>query len=359
MDKAGPYILAGFVGCLIAFTLWYSSITRKPEPLRDKNGILLAENLQEKEEFKTVDGGNHVFGWLFRKTFSDGHYMYLGEERYTGEVVEYYQDKTLHFKGAYTGGEPSGTWIYYYPTGHIARQLKYSVPGAVSSALELFDNGRVHREYGSGESGADTAYFVQYSQQGRLEYLLNNTESPRINYYEPAEDQEMPSFSEIWITNHPPGELVKANTAGEVYMYLHTDSIFYFKDKDSLNLLELQLIKDNKQQGASFLYYRNRQVMVKQEFNKGRPSGDYVCYYANAKVREKGRYTDGRKNGEWQEYFPNGRLRYLRTYSLNELNGKYVEYDEKGKVLEKGNYTDGVRTGNWLLKGNSEEEVEE
>jgi hypothetical protein len=55
--------------------------------------------------------------WIPVVKGTNGPFMYYGDSRYTGKVVQRFNRRVIQYTGEYCDGLPCGTWIYYYENG--------------------------------------------------------------------------------------------------------------------------------------------------------------------------------------------------------------------------------------------------
>ena len=313
----------------------------------DKNGILLYENLNpQTEEYWDV---LHSSLWIPVKK-SRGPYMFLGEEKYSGKIVKYFQNGNLEFEGNYFEGSEKGEWKHYFENGtiksiHIINAETYN---RYYNEKEFYKNGKLKSHF-IGDSYRDTTYYLGNFKNGSLKY-----EHLFSNYHNRIEKYERRKFN------------------GEVYEYLDEDSIFYKKDRITLNVLEqgqylngrktgtwykysesnkllwLKNYSDNWLHGSFEEYYDSGTIKLKGEYVDGYKDGLWKEHYASGMVKEKGEYVNGDKIGPWKEYYENGKKKKVANFKKGKLEGIYKEYYKNGKLKEQREYYANDPYGVWI-----------
>ncbi len=316
------YLLNTFL--LFCFILQFLISCAEPEPTKDKNGILLFENL---------------------KTESKKPPMFFKGEKYTGAIVKYYGDGTLEFEGSYEEGVKIGPWKYYHEDGKLKRE-ETAQPSEGDYHVKTYRrrNGILYTELiGKGE---DTIHFKKYHHNGTLGQELKN-DGKRLF-------QKWTSF-------------------GKLYHYDSEDSIVYTMNTKTKEFTHKGLYENGKKTGFWFKHYRNGNKQYEKTYVSGKLVGKAIEYYHNGNIERIWNYNElgllegeylsyrfdgslfvsgqydhlGKKTGIWLYYNASGQRTGLKNYKLNQLNGYYEDYNSYGVIREKGYYQNNRRVGIW------------
>lgn len=97
------------------------------------------------------------------------------------------------------------------------------------------------------------------------------------------------------------------------------DDIFYLQD-------ELKPFT-----GKAIIYFNSTET-VKEEMNykKGYLDGERVSYYKNGQVKLQGEYNKGKYDGAWKKYSAEGNMLFIATYQNDSLVN-YESHSEEDK----------------------------
>ncbi|MCB0408702.1 MAG: hypothetical protein KDD29_00685, partial [Flavobacteriales bacterium] len=300
---------------------------------RDDKDILLYENLQEKYEkyWSTTDGSLWIP--IIKK---HGPYMYLGDERYTGEIIKYYKNGNVEFYGVYEDGRKTGLWKYYFSNNRPKLEIDYSYSEDCSPyRKEFFPSGKI-KTLLKRENGCDTTYFSEYYQDGKL----------MQEYYYPN-----PSKKGLIM------KYKKYREDGKLYEYFKGDSIYFLMDKKTLKLKEKIHYKSNKKEGLWESYNINESFRIVGYYKNNKLDSNYTEYFSDGLVKIRGRYNYGNKEGNWSEYYKNGNLKVQCYYKEGEFDKDYKEFYENGNYKTVGSFRDLKKEGKWIdyfVNGNIE-----
>ena len=71
--------------------------------------------------------------------------------------------------------------------------------------------------------------------------------------------------------------------------------------------------------------------------------------------RYQGKIKNGKEEGAWFTYFKNGQLRSKSNYKNGEREGAWVAFNIRGDLYTRGNYKNGKKEGAWFyFKENGE-----
>ncbi len=289
----------------------------------DENGTLLFENLTPKTE--EYWGAAHSSLWIpVKKT--KGPYMYLGEERYSGKIIKYFQNGNIKFEGSYDFGTENGEWKYYFENGVVKSILtRDSIYGKLYNKKEFFQNGNL-KSHHIGNNEKDSTYYACYFNNGKLKYEHHFfTSENQIERYE------------------------KRNVNGHVYELFDEDSIYFKKDSIQLTVLEQGQYEKRRKKGTWRTYYQSNELRSITNYFDGRLHGDYQEYYASGQLKKNGKFRQGDKTGTWKSFYENGKPKIVANFKKDKLEGSYKEYYENGSIWEHGAYYADERDGTWTF----------
>ncbi|AXG71133.1 MORN repeat variant [Kordia sp. SMS9] len=289
----------------------------------DENGILLFENLTPKTE--EYWGAAHSSLWIpVKKT--KGPYMYLGEKRYSGRIIKYFQNGNVAFEGSYDFGTENGEWKYYFENGVVKSILtRDSIYGKLYNKKEFFQNGNL-KSHHIGNDEEDSTYYISYFKNGNIKY----------EHYFFTSENEIERFE-------------KRNMNGEVYELFYEDSIYFKKDSMQLAILEQGHYKDRRKKGTWRTYSESNKLLLTTNYFDGQLHGSYQEYYTSGRIKIQGNYSNGDKIGLWKEFYENGNQKILANFKKGRLEGMYKEYHENGTIWERGTYYADERYGTWTF----------
>ncbi|MFY0631687.1 MAG: hypothetical protein JXR05_15085 [Flavobacteriaceae bacterium] len=294
------------------------------EVTKDKNGILLFENLKSESKKSPM--------------------LFKGEE-YTGPIVKYYRDGTLEFKGSYNDGNKHGPWKYYHPDGKLKRE-ETAQPSQGKHEVKTYrsTSGILYTELIGMHD--DTIHYKKYHHNGILGQELTNF---KVRVFR------------------------KWSTFGNLYHYYNEDSISYIMNIKTKEITHKGFFENGKRTGFWFKYYRNGNKQYERNYKSGKLVGKCIEYFSNGKIDLESNYNSngylegvrnqyhkngslfstgqydnkGRKKGTWYYYTIEGKLKSIKNYRLNSLNGHYEDHYPNGNRKEKGNYRNNRKVGTW------------
>ncbi len=91
------------------------------------------------------------------------------------------------------------------------------------------------------------------------------------------------------------------------------------------------------------------QVVVRGEFQGGRPVGAWRSWYASGAKRVEGALRDGLPDGEWRIWYEDGTPREVGGYVEGKPAGVWQLFYENGKPFERMSHFGGEPDGLWTL----------
>ena len=300
--------------------LWLLLLLLSCSPSRDENGILLYDNLKEKEI--TRNDVIHPSLWIPVTRTIGVKMQYRGQD-YNGPIAKYYDNGNLEFTGYYEGGFRDGIWKYYSEQGYLEYEVR---EGRCSDddRTDYFPNGSVQRKF-SVRSNCNPVEEEEFYSNGSLKYKC---------VYE-AESGNPISY-------------IKNRVDGKTFEYYHQDSILIKKNHKTLKTEVVKRYNNGVLHGESIYYHENSTIRKKEFYNKGYlTGGEYQEYYSNGQLETEGYFENSQRNGIWNEYYEDGTPRLKSVREFGKLTGPYIEYYPNGKPHISANYRYGLLDGNY------------
>lgn len=90
--------------------------------------------------------------------------------------------------------------------------------------------------------------------------------------------------------------------------------------------------------GKYTMYYYNKDLLRKGEFNYGLKNGQWLSWYQGGEVKSKEKWKNGVLVGTAFYYHPNGKLKSHRKFIDKVGSGHEADYDAQGNLISKKHY---------------------
>ena len=237
------------------------------------------------------------------------------------EVVRYYKNGKLKYRGIENETGKQGYWQFYNSDG-------------TQDKVELYVNNKMIGKGKLNFNGQKEGLWEHYYPDGRLqskgEYLKGVKINEWVYYYHNGKIQQKGEFNDIGQYNG-------------IW-------IWYYKNG---NILKEEEYYNDAADGPAIEYDSLGVVITKGSYIDGLKTGEWV-YHVNDH-KEIGKFVDGKKIGLWNYYYLDDHLLFEGEFLNGVENGKHIYYYESGKKKEMIEYSTGMINGTrTLLKENGE-----
>ena len=193
-----------------------------------------------------------------------------------GKWVKMWDNGIVKYKGFFKNDKPTGTFIYFYPSGEKKATVTFSDDGVKAHNISLHENGKKMAE----------GNFVNQKKVGVWKYFSDV-------------DEKLVS------EEHYKDGL------------LDGESITYYPDKEKP--FEIINYKNGVKYGKWIKYFPNGNMMTETTYKDGKLEGPFVNYDPDGKLIVKGQYKDGEMDGVWLYYDETGTLYRKEVYIKGNL----------------------------------------
>ena len=202
---------------------------------------------------------------------------------------EKYEDGKLLWKGEFYNGEPTKTFIHYYPNKKVKDSLYYHPNSPKVNAVSYWSNGAKSSE----------GVFINKNKDGKWLYY---NESGKLV----AEDN-----------------YVAGKKQGVCKIFSAENGVLLQEENWDKNLLNGEYIE----------YYITGDIRVKWHHKNGKIDGDFESYFLDGQVWNKGQYVAGLRHGTWICYDTEG-----NEVKIEEFNRQHVTRTVLGFKMPGGGW---------------------
>jgi len=281
----------------------------------------------------------------------------------------------------------NGLTRYFYPDGHIKKEINFSA-GLENGPAKEFDkdgriitlityksgfiterelinrfdnNGKKHgpwkyfypegmvRQEGTYNHGLENGYFKEYDKDGNL--LTTAKYADGVKLEDVAELVKL----DVRKDYYPNGKVKIAatyNKAGQLEGVRreytpegNVDRSYIFRN--GIMIGEGIVTEKGERDGYWKEYYNDGKLRAEGKYNKDAREGAWKFYYESGATEQEGMYVNSKPEGDWRWYYPEGETMREESYYNGLLDGLMTEYDEAGNVITKGQYIEGKEDGAW------------
>ena len=105
------------------------------------------------------------------------------------------------------------------------------------------------------------------------------------------------------------------------------------------------------------IYYRNGEIEIKGEYEKGKKHGEHKYYDKNGQIIKEETYKNGKLDGQFTGWYENGQKNREVTLKDGKEDGLYTGWYENGQKAWERTYKDGEKISAkcWDWNGNEED----
>jgi len=229
-------------------------------------------------------------------------------------------------------GRKQGTWMVFYPSGKVNKELNY--------LDDLLDG--LYKEFN--ENG-NLILSLKYKQGKIVEDQNKSALEENIDFRREINEKGILISSGSYLKEVPIGIHRYYNDQGKVI-----NSKIY---SDSGNVMSEGIVDETgSKEGEWKDYYSTGELRSAGIYRNNQQTGRWTFYYKNGRKEQEGSYLRGLYDGLWTWYYENGNIWREETYFNGKEDGESVEYDEEGNIITKGEYINGEKEGFWYYKVN-------
>ena len=130
-------------------------------------------------------------------------------------------------------------------------------------------------------------------------------------------------------------------------------SVFTITINNKDNTTKVQVMAERHifkpDENLTYFWYASDKIIETKGGGEGKLlHGTYTIFYLNKQLKEKGNFDKGLKDRKWMSWYPDGKVMEISNWKQGIKHGKYELYNELGqKVVEttfKGGNLDGTMT---------------
>ena len=297
----------------------------------------------------------------------------------------------LNATGAFSDGQATGEWRWYYRSGEPSALSNYDAQGnRVGLSEKYYANGQLKSRTYYNAEGQEDGYHEDYGQAGQLTqaghyrhgqrqgpwkyYYVNGQLSSETEFHRDEQNGvsraytpggklaqerrfefgklrqvttydstgqvltrvELTPATKTYTLRYPGGQPLY--TAGVACYTNHGTGTWLYPDGRPEVSFEM---RDDQRYGPHKVLYSNGKTHQEGAYLNGIPEGEWRTYYRTGQLENKGSYLDGEQAGEWLAYFPNGQVETVKNFRDGSLHGVVRRYNPAGELLVEEQYTHG------------------
>jgi antitoxin component YwqK of YwqJK toxin-antitoxin module/tetratricopeptide (TPR) repeat protein len=285
----------------------------------------------------------------------------------SGEWKWFYRDGSVREITSFNNqGGKSGTSETYYVGGQLQRRLRYDAEGNEDGYYERFQADGQPAQSGYYQAGRRQGPWKDYYATGRVseeyEYHLGEINGPARSYapggkltqerlFEYSKMRRLTTYdstgqvlslvelkpdSKEYSLRYPNG---KTLFRSGLTCYEYSGPATWLRPDGSTEISFQQL--EGQRHGEYKSTHASGQPSQTGAFLAGQRNGEWTIYYPSGQLHKKGRYLGNDREGEWTEYFPNGKVEFVEQYQDGDRHGPSRRYNPAGELLVEKQYEHG------------------
>jgi antitoxin component YwqK of YwqJK toxin-antitoxin module len=245
-----------------------------------------------------------------------------------GLWVRVYPTGKLYYRGQFTDGIPTGTFIFYYDTGEKMSEVNHLDGTKKMDVINFHKNGKKLSVGSYSEKMIDGK--VEKIKQGEWEFY--------------AESGTLKT-KETYVDNLREGKSVEYFESGKVLMensYLHDQKNGAWREYFENGRLKGEGNYENDELNGPYkLYEANGRPFVQGSYYKGVKDGLWIKFNKSGEIELNIKYDKGvelatrRENGEFTDYFAGGIPSATYNYEGGKKNGPFTEWFDQGEWIRE------------------------
>ena len=248
-----------------------------------------------------------------------------------GEFTEYYRNGQIKVKGNYKDGLRDGEFKFYSENNKYLGSVFYKNKEIIKNTLSKENKEDLSTSF----EFADMALFLRSTTRDIIGSTTDVYPSGKPRLYMPYS-----------VNGELHGDYIEFYEDGKIsYKITYENGI---RQGKSISYLESGKIIgetnyiDGKKEGKSFETFEGM-IQMKANYKNNKINGAMFLYYPSGKLLQKRSFINGKAEGELVEYYENGVVKE-KAYFINDKQEKeHFFYDEKGKLIKTDIYKNGVK----------------
>ena len=248
-----------------------------------------------------------------------------------GEFTEYYRNGQIKVKGNYKDGLRDGEFKFYSENNKYLGSVFYKNKEIIKNTLSKEDEENLSTSF----EFADMALFLRSTTHDIVGATTDVYPSGKPRLYMPYS-----------VNGELHGDYIKFYEDGKIsYKITYENGI---RQGKSISYLESGKIIgetnyiDGKKEGKSFETFEGM-IQMKANYKNNKINGAMFLYYSSGKLLQKRNFINGKAEGELIEYYENGVVKE-KAYFINDKQEKeHFFYDEKGNLIKTDIYKNGIK----------------
>ena len=248
-----------------------------------------------------------------------------------GEFTEYYRNGQIKVKGNYKDGLRDGEFKFYSENNKYLGSVFYKNKEIIKNTLSKEDEENLSTSF----EFADMVLFLRSTTRDIVGATTDVYPSGKPRLYMPYS-----------VNGELHGDYIEFYEDGKIsYKITYENGIRRGKSMRYLEngkVIEEKNYVDGKKEGKALETFEGM-IQMKANYKNNKIDGAMFLYYTSGKLLQKRNFINGKAEGELVEYYENGVVKE-KAYFINDKQEKeHFFYDEKGKLIKTDIYKNGIK----------------
>ncbi|EFE87863.1 toxin-antitoxin system YwqK family antitoxin [Fusobacterium periodonticum] len=248
-----------------------------------------------------------------------------------GEFTEYYRNGQIKVKGNYKDGLRDGEFKFYSENNKYLGSVFYKNKEIIKNTLSKEDEENLSTSF----EFADMALFLRSTTRDIVGATTDVYPSGKPRLYMPYN-----------VNGELHGDYIEFYEDGKIsYKITYENGIRQGKSMGYLEngkVIEEKNYVDGKKEGKALETFEGM-IQMKANYKNNKIDGAMFLYYPSGKLLQKRNFINGKAEGELVEYYENGVVKEKAYFINDKQEREHFFYDEKGKLIKTDIYKNGIK----------------
>ena len=248
-----------------------------------------------------------------------------------GEFTEYYRNGQIKVKGTYKDDLRDGEFKFYSENNKYLGSVFYKNKEIIKNTLSKEDEENLSTSF----EFADMALFLRSTTRDIVGATTDVYPSGKPRLYMPYN-----------VNGELHGDYIEFYEDGKIsYKITYENGIRQGKSMGYLEngkVIEEKNYVDGKKEGKALETFEGM-IQMKANYKNNKIDGAMFLYYPSGKLLQKRNFINGKAEGELVEYYENGVVKEKAYFINDKQEREHFFYDEKGKLIKTDIYKNGIK----------------
>ena len=248
-----------------------------------------------------------------------------------GEFTEYYRNGQIKVKGNYKDGLRDGEFKFYSENNKYLGSVFYKNKEIIKNTLSKEDEENLSTSF----EFADMALFLRSTTRDIVGATTDVYPSGKPRLYMPYS-----------VNGELHGDYIEFYEDGKIsYKITYENGIRQGKSMGYLEngkVIEEKNYVDGKKEWKALETFEDM-IQMKANYKNNKIEGAMFLYYPSGKLLQKRNFINGKAEGELVEYYENGVVKEKAYFINDKQEREHFFYDEKGKLIKTDIYKNGIK----------------